>query len=412
LKDQLLHCLKGDLCFIEEAGSFSLQSWDDLLELARQHAVLPLLSYQINALGLTTSVPPHIYQTLRQHYLFTSSKNILLYHELQKLLHVFNEQGIPVIILKGAYLAATVYPSIGLRSMADVDLLVHLQDIEKSIAIISGLGYQSAPYHLDMADLQLVSQHIPGFSKPNGPLIELHWTIRHPESPFLIDLDEIWAGAQPVAIGDAAAWGLSPEDQILHLSMHAYAHRYQYGLRPFIDLYYLIRHDPDAIDWERVKQKAAAWKSLRCTYLTLYLANRLFDLPTTAVLEKLTPDTFDPRLATELLDSIYGESSAAEQLGGRKNVSLSPHFFQFWDELYRTKSLKYLWKRIFVPSQAVAYDYHVDRKPLSLAGAYIRRIRDLLRRYGWVVWHNVTHRNPLKPSIDLEVALHDWISSE
>jgi len=57
---------------------------------------------------------------LTQH---TLARNLLLYHELPRILKVLSP--LPVIVLKGAALAATIYHRIGLRTMGDLDLLVH-----------------------------------------------------------------------------------------------------------------------------------------------------------------------------------------------------------------------------------------------------------------------------------------------
>ena len=50
-------------------------------------------------------------------------------------------EGLPVVVLKGAALAELVYQHIGLRTMADVDLLVEKKNLDKAGSILERLGY-------------------------------------------------------------------------------------------------------------------------------------------------------------------------------------------------------------------------------------------------------------------------------
>jgi hypothetical protein len=56
--------------------------------------------------------------------LYSALRNMRRCHELSKVLRILQNDGIPVIVLKGAALAEVVYGNIALRSMSDVDLLV------------------------------------------------------------------------------------------------------------------------------------------------------------------------------------------------------------------------------------------------------------------------------------------------
>jgi len=66
-----------------------------------------------------------------------------VYAQLRKVLQVFCQEKVPVIVLKGALLAELVYQHIGLRTMDDVDLLVSKQDLGKAELFSS--NWASAP---------------------------------------------------------------------------------------------------------------------------------------------------------------------------------------------------------------------------------------------------------------------------
>ena len=61
---------------------------------------------------------------MRSIYYNSAARNMRLYKQLENFLDKFATEKIPVIMLKGAHLAWTVYPNMALRPMADVDLLV------------------------------------------------------------------------------------------------------------------------------------------------------------------------------------------------------------------------------------------------------------------------------------------------
>ncbi len=91
-----------------------------------------------------------------------------MYQELERILQAFDEAGIPVIVLKGAALAATVYEDIGLRPMGDLDLLIHPEDFSQAIRRMRSLGFS----------LEKITYHavFKGGSGKQFP-IEIHWSI-------------------------------------------------------------------------------------------------------------------------------------------------------------------------------------------------------------------------------------------
>lgn len=80
-------------------------------------------------------------QTLREAFLINATRNALLYHDLAQAVTTLQQNGIRVTVLKGAHLAALIYPHIGLRPMADMDLLVPKEDLAKADTVLCGLGY-------------------------------------------------------------------------------------------------------------------------------------------------------------------------------------------------------------------------------------------------------------------------------
>jgi len=62
-----------------------------------------------------------------------AARNLILLKHTKDILRVLRQENIPVIVLKGIALVETVYPHIGMREIADIDLLVK----EKDLLVIS-----------------------------------------------------------------------------------------------------------------------------------------------------------------------------------------------------------------------------------------------------------------------------------
>ena len=113
---------------------------------------------------------------------------------LEKILKAFQAHNIPVIALKGIYLAEAVYTDNSVRRMADIDLLVHPTHLESAAQILERMGYK--PWRQYWAEHEMQHSHeMPTFIQTGKPPIELHWTLLEPSLPFTVDLKEIWRRA-------------------------------------------------------------------------------------------------------------------------------------------------------------------------------------------------------------------------
>src|SRR5438045_2442791 len=81
--------------------------WSALARTAVRHGVAPLVYARLS----TTSdrVPPHVLDVLKGYFFRTGLENLRLYTRLAPVLRALAAQGIDAIVLKGAFLADTVY---------------------------------------------------------------------------------------------------------------------------------------------------------------------------------------------------------------------------------------------------------------------------------------------------------------
>lgn len=136
-----------------------------------------------------------------------------------------SREGIAAMPLKGAVLAETVYGDIGARQSSDLDLLVHLSDLDRAVAIAERHGWRE-PELLRKAGVPSLHRELFHTSRP--PL-ELHWRVHWYEDAFS---DAAMARAER----DAQGWlRPQPADEIAFLLLFLARDGFT-GLRQLLDV--------------------------------------------------------------------------------------------------------------------------------------------------------------------------------
>jgi hypothetical protein len=253
--------------------------WEGLVRLAAQQGVSRVVYGRLCQFGL---VPPVPGEQLRDACRANAARNLLLFSELGKLLRAAQTARVPVIPLKGAFLAEAVYGNIALRPMADLDLLVKPSDLPTAIEVLRTLGYESdQPF--DPASQQARFQDMPPMRKPGGAMVELHWTLVTPLCGARIgqgELEGIWGRSVPATVAGVPSLTLAPEDLLLHLCMHASVHHRfaDVGLKAFVDMAEVARHYEGALDWSGFAERANRWSVANGVRMALTLAQEWTDL--------------------------------------------------------------------------------------------------------------------------------------
>lgn len=155
--------------------------------------------------------------------------------ELESLKAAFEEEKISFIPLKGSVIRQ-YYPEPWLRTSCDIDILVHEEDIERAIAVLTekkGYTLEKKAYH----DYSLFS--------PAGVHLELHFNIK--ENINTIDgvLIKAWDYAE-LCDGKTYEYRLVGEFLMYHQFAHASYHFVNggCGIRPIIDIFLLRKAMP------------------------------------------------------------------------------------------------------------------------------------------------------------------------
>jgi hypothetical protein len=256
----------------DDVRDWTDSEWLELVERAIQEGVGPLLYDRLGRLPAQPPEEPR--RRLEREYYNTAAGNVLLYQELARILAAL--EGEEVLVLKGADLAASLYPNIALRPMGDIDLLVHPEALDAALHRLSESGYTSS-----------IPEMAPGFNRllrhgslltsadRRGVGVDLHWSLVYgPIDRRAPDLDWFWSRAETSAFESAAGQirlpRLSATAHFLYLAAHLVL---QHGASRGRLVWYYDLHllsTLRTLDWTELFRQAEsiAWSDALCDAVT------------------------------------------------------------------------------------------------------------------------------------------------
>ncbi|HXJ82307.1 MAG TPA: nucleotidyltransferase family protein [Candidatus Methylomirabilis sp.] len=255
-----------------QAGLVAWRRVEETIDLQRldaaSQALLPLV-YR-NAATLHISGPR--LGLLKSHYLATWRHNAQLLHRVRRMVTALERDGVSAIVLKGLALSAQYYRDLGVRPMADADVLVPAPMVERASAILCELGWEPW-YRLSPGFLRV--KHAAGYGDPGGFRCDLHWRVFEEPGPSGAD-DEFRAAATSVLFEGAAFHILAPTDQLLHVCGHAARWAPVPGIRWVADAIVILRGG--AIDWNRLTEHTLRRRFVLRMRHMLYYIQRVMEV--------------------------------------------------------------------------------------------------------------------------------------
>lgn len=189
---------------------------------------------------------------------------LLRAHVLAQIARALREIATPALLVKGAALALTVYPSPASRPMQDLDLLVRRADRDRVLAALAAAG---GVVHAD-PDRPLTSVFLGETAvmmrAGNAPLlVEIHTSLDN-LVPRPIDEAGLFARALP-APGLAGLLVPSVEDHALLIALHAAGHELRHCIG-ILDLELLLR---GGMDLDALAQRAEQWRLTTVMYAVM-----------------------------------------------------------------------------------------------------------------------------------------------
>lgn len=397
-----------DECY-ELIQNWSVQEWEALIKEADLQLITPLLYPLITNLQKKYAIICPIRDDIYQRYIAVAARNALALHDTEILVDKFSENNIEIAGLKGIYLLEQVYGNIGVRSMADIDVMVKKENLESSYELMLELAYKPSTY-FSFDDQNIDVKHIPPLQKDRiSPVVELHWTILEEDEPFTIDAQAIWKRVKPVRFANLDVFTLGLEDLILHLCIHlTYQHYLSLGLRGLMDIAMVIHKFQNKIDWQNLVAISHAWGSHKVTALTLKLVETLLNIP--------IPEDVYPSLLPEGLDQKIFENARDHLLNPRHSgIPMTPDLVEMEKHQNLFSRLKIAWNRLFLPRLTLARLYNVPPNSIKIFGCYWKRLVYLVLNYGKTLSRFGNREKDVKTAFQkagISYALHDWMSPD
>jgi len=368
----LLDCLHEDAgrVGVADLRALSADDWRALTGLALKKRVGPLLYARLRERKLDHTVPPDIMDRLYKRYERNSLQVLRLDAALNKLARALQDDDVPILVLKGAYLAAVVYDNIALREMNDLDILVHRPDLAKVVHALQSLGFKpERPFAIER---ELATElHLPRYSNQEGTTVEVHWNLTHPGLPYSVGADEFWDRTVPATIAGVTVRGLSPEDLLLYLAMHvSYQHYFIMGMRPFLDIAAVVRRYGNTLDWSLVQRRAGRWHWGKGAYVALRLAKELVGAAVPDdVLHALRPTAFDETILAAAREQSLADAVVA--------IGVSPGVAHLQGSARLREKVPLLLRDLFPSTRTIYRDYGIAPESPRAYLYYIVRLKDL-----------------------------------
>ncbi len=362
IRGDLLAVLAGRL----EDGS---QDWDRLISAAEREGVTSLVRQSLEDSGGLERIPEEARRTFQRARFATSARNLLILNQLCRVMEALGE--IKPIVLKGADLAMTLYPSIALRPMCDLDLLVGRENLDEAVRRVGELGYRRISPEMASGHGRLTGHAVCLLGGPHDSVaVEVHWGLvagdndwRSPELDWFWEQTEEWKqDSQPVEVSEqpgdhrfklpGAFLHLKPEAHLLYLAAHL---MFQHSsseprLIWLYDLHLLVSRFGSRINWEEILVRAREFRWAAPLLASLKETKACFPTP--------LPDRFLEKLAE-------GVDHREQKLLQHLSLPARRRGESGWDEitcLSWPARLRFAWNHFFPNPAYVRWRYNPKPK--------------------------------------------------
>jgi hypothetical protein len=214
------------------------------------YRLLPLMHHNLVAAGVDDDAFALMSRVQRRTW-FENQRRI---HEVQPTLRALQDAGVETLLLKGVPLALLYYTDVGLRPMADVDILIPYDTFDLALDLLEADGWRDLGLDIPR-DRRRRMYHGAGMQHPDGRSLDVHWQLA---LPFVLphaegeSNDDFFRDAVPLTLGDLAVTTLNPADMLLHIVVHGLWSGSAAHVRWCADAAVITKRAGDALDWDRL----------------------------------------------------------------------------------------------------------------------------------------------------------------
>lgn len=227
-------------------------------------------------------------------YLLNKARWMASEYRLKPILDVLYQADIEVIPLKGSILQSLLYRDSGLRSMADIDILVRPEKYLYSANLLTQCGLTHVQRNgLSLAELEkLPEAQLPGeltFHDEKGLGIDLHQSVMPSQwfsTAYCVDMNAVWersvrlVEAEQATMSEGCLWKqfLSSYDMLAHMCLHSALHGLQ-NTKNYLDIDLWIRNLPASWNWCQFTDIVNQWRIRSAVFHVLVLCRRFMGTP-------------------------------------------------------------------------------------------------------------------------------------
>ncbi len=351
-EQQFLICVLSDFCAGRESSTPDAGfDWDRFNCLVQSQSIGSVVYQQ----GKHWPLPPEIRQSLQHAFYSDVFLDVNRGSSLTEIAEKCNKEGITILPFKG-WIVRQYWPVPSLRSMGDVDLLIHPEDRKRCDEILLSLGFERFVDHQNVwtyYDKELI--------------FEVHDHMFYEYLANDVDyrgfFDKAWDYVTPT---------LDPGFHLLYLITHMAKHVINKGVgfRFFLDLVFLCRAEEGQLNWNRITEQLESLKLLDFTKICFALCERWFCVKMPLDKPGLDESFYEAATEKVFADGIFGlenkENEAARSAKDLKRAT-EPQWMAVW---------KLTWKKIFPPyadMQLIPWYSFVDGKPWLMPAAWVYR---------------------------------------
>ncbi|MFS0836745.1 nucleotidyltransferase family protein [Paenibacillus sp. 1P03SA] len=224
----------NDLYVDHGAFSFTEEEYGQIAEDLDLFSITAQVYHMLKEKGRLGELPLFLQDHLKRKAEATLFQNLLLKTETDRLLRLFEEAGLQVLLLKGVYFSERYYGGFGVRGTTDIDVFVRPENLSEAAAIVETLGFE----RFDESD---ASHHVvftrEGASGRLPITVEIHWGLVEFRTAS-IDYESFWSQSLPLK-DYAHIRRMNDSDTFYSICLHGSQHRMN-SLRYFLDVVHLL----------------------------------------------------------------------------------------------------------------------------------------------------------------------------
>lgn len=293
---ELIKCDNDHLPTIQtdKAALFTMIDWDLFIDLSMHHRIYPILSPKLKVID-SQVIPFYVIEFISNQYKRNTFQMLHLSGELEQVSHLFSNNQLPLLLLKGPALAHELYGDISLRTSSDLDILVPLEQLQQAEDLLIERGYKKDDYiETVLNDWKWRHHHVTFFHPQKNIKLEIHWRL-NPGPAKEPSFEELWDRKCKGKLTSTTVYLLGKEDLFIFLVSHGARHGWS-RLRWLVDINQLINQE---IDWDVAKEILKKYHYNRAGGQALNLLSQLFGAELNIQLKSLTMRSSTRKLAQQ-----------------------------------------------------------------------------------------------------------------